>query len=470
MTAIDTMGYRVSTTSSEALDAYEQGVSLWLRQRSGAVEALDQAVAVDPQFTLAHCTRAYVAWRAGRVQAALAAQAQAMVCAADAQEAREQLHVQVVDAMQRCDGAATLQHLEQIAEQYPADRMALRLLSLTYIARGEYHCGLTRAQESLAACPDDPQFLTMAAFFLEQSNTDPDTGLQLGLRALDADPGNLYTYHAVGHNYQARGEYPKALAIFERANSLERYAHNLWHLAEVHAILGDTRMTQDYWRSLAPALPLFERIELQWRLERVRHIPVDTSVWRDLADQAEQLLAQADYLTIWMHHWLGLAFARAGELAKAEQQLARLRRLPDGPGSGHWSTLGADCLAGEIALLQGDIATAVQLMTPMVQHIHRMGGGSREQKDIFQDVMLELQRDLGNATAVIDLAQQRLQRNPNHFQALAGLAWAYGQTERPDLQQQILQEIQTRAAQAPLYAQAPALAEAQAALQGTVHA
>ena len=31
MTYTDTMGYAVSTTSSEALAAYEQGVSLWLR-------------------------------------------------------------------------------------------------------------------------------------------------------------------------------------------------------------------------------------------------------------------------------------------------------------------------------------------------------------------------------------------------------------------------------------------------------
>jgi hypothetical protein len=61
MTYTDTMGYAVSTMSSEALAAYEQGVSLWLRQRSGAVDALDHAVAVDPRFALAHCTRAYVA-------------------------------------------------------------------------------------------------------------------------------------------------------------------------------------------------------------------------------------------------------------------------------------------------------------------------------------------------------------------------------------------------------------------------
>ena len=91
-----------------------------------------------------------------------------------------------------------------------------------------------------------------------------------------------------------------------------------------------------------------------------------------------------------------------------------------------------------------------EMMTPMVQNIHSMGGGSREQKDIFQDVMLELLRVLGAAPAVIDLAQQRLQRNPNHFQALAALAWAYEQTGHPILQRQTLQEIVTRAAQVSL--------------------
>jgi tetratricopeptide (TPR) repeat protein len=467
MALTDTMGYAVSTTSSEALAAYEQGVTQWLRQRSGAVEALDHAVAVDPHFTLAHCTRAYVAWRAGKVGVALDAHRQVMAQADDAHDERERLHVQTVDAMHDCDSVAALQHLEELVEQYPADRMAMRILSFNYLTRGEYQRGLTQAQRSLNTRPDDPQFLTMTAFFLEQSNTDPDTGLELGLQALQADPGNLYTYHAVGHNYQARGDYHKALSTFERANSLERYPHNLWHLAEAHAILGDPRITQDYWHSLAPALPLFERIELMWRLERLRHEAVAPSVWQTLAAQGEQLLEHADYLTIWMHHWIALAFARAGETAKAQQQLERLRRLAEGPTSGHWSTLGADLLEGEFALLRGDLDTAVRLMAPAVQRIHEMGGGSREQKDIFQDVLLSLQRQLGATDAVIALAQRRLQRNPNHFQALAALAWAYGETGHTSLQHQTYQDIVTRAGQMPVSASAPALLEAREALQTT---
>jgi hypothetical protein len=93
------------------------------------------------------------------------------------------------------------------------------------------------------------------------------------------------------------------------------------------------------------------------------------------------------------------------------------------------------------------------------------GGGSREQKDIFQDILLDLQRQVGATAAVIELAQRRLQRNPNHFQALAALAWAYGQSGDTAQQQYIYQDIVRRAGLMPISDQAPALVEARAALQ-----
>ena len=68
---------------------------------------------------------------------------------------------------------------------------------------------------------------------------------------------------------------------------------------------------------------------------------------------------------------------------------------------------------------------------------------------------------------MIELAQRRLQRNPNLFQALAALAWAHEQTGNTSLQQQTYQEIIHRAEQMPVSAQVPALVEAREALQTT---
>ena len=54
----DLKGLAVSTSSSEALPAYERGLDLFLRWRGGAMDALNAAVKADPRFVLAHCARA----------------------------------------------------------------------------------------------------------------------------------------------------------------------------------------------------------------------------------------------------------------------------------------------------------------------------------------------------------------------------------------------------------------------------
>lgn len=464
MALTDRLGLAVSTTSSEALTAYEQGINLALRWRGGAMEALTTAATADPHFALAHCTRAYVGLRMGQVDTVVAAHQQALALQDSVHTEREHMHVQAIDALAHHDRATAQSVLDQLMAQYPTDRIALWQLNLMHTAQGTRREALALARRSLEACPDEPIFQTMTGFFLEQLGYNDD-GLTMSLRSLAADPTNLYTYHAVGHAYQSRGDYRHALSTFERAASLERYPHILWHLAEMRAILGYERFTRDYWASTAPALPLFERIELMWRLEIIRHATVDAAVWQDLATQGERHLQQADYLTIWMHHWIGLALARAGKSPQAQQQLEFLRRLPEGPASGYWSTLGADLFAGEMALMRGDYSTAASLMAPAVQHIGAIGGGSREQKDIFLDVFLELQRRLGHTEQVIALAQHRLLGNPCHMQSLAALAWAYHQTGQTALQRQACRQFVRRAEEVQLAPDAPELREAMQVLR-----
>src|SRR5207244_1838477 len=268
---------------------------------------------------LASCTKAYIAWGMGRADRATAASRQATAVADDARHERERLHVQAVDAMQLAHHPATYEFLSQIASRYPTDRIAVSIVGLNCSTQGNYRGGIDIARRSLEASPGEPQYLTMLGFFLEQSGYN-DEGLAMSLSSLARDPTSLYTYHAVGHAYQARGDYPNALETFERAASLERYAHVLWHLAEAQALLGHDRMTRDYWASTAPPLPVYERIELLWRLEVLRGTSADAATWRDLAKQGERILGEyAEWQTTWMHHWLGVAFAKAGDWTGAEQ-------------------------------------------------------------------------------------------------------------------------------------------------------
>ena len=468
MTATDIKGLGVSTKSSDALAAYERGLDLFLRWRGGAVETLDAAVQSDPRFALAHCTKAYIAWRMGQADLAIAAARQATAVGDDARHDRECLHLRAVDALQRGDPAAAYEALGQIAARYPLDRIAVRIVGLNCITQGDYRGGIDIARRSLEASPNEPQYQTMLGFFLEQSGYN-DEGLAMSLSSLARDPTSLYTYHAVGHAYQARGDYPNALETFERAASLERYAHVLWHLAEAQALLGHDRMTRDYWASTAPPLPVYERIELLWRLEVLRGTSADAATWRDLAKQGERVLAEyADWQTMWMHHWLGVAFARAGDWTRAAQQVERLRRMPAGRPSGHWSTLGVALLEGEMAIIKGDLEGAVRFMAPAIDDLHTMGGGSREQKDIFRDIFMELHRRLDHVERVIELAQQRLLANPHHVQSLAALAWAYERGGNAPLHRQACRQLVLRGEEAGLSPLAPELVGARRVLETAV--
>jgi tetratricopeptide (TPR) repeat protein len=464
MTCTDSKGLALSTASSDARAAYERGVDLFLRWRGAPMDALEAATQSDPKFALAYCTRAYIAWRMGRADLATAAARHAVAAEDAVHHERERLHVQAVDAMQRGQQATAYDLLGQIAATHPTDRIAVRIVGLNCITQGNYRGGIDIARRSLEADPGEPQYQTMLGFFLEQSGYN-DEGLAMSLSSLAKDPSSLYTYHAVGHAYQARGDYRDALETFERAASLERYPHLLWHLAEAQAILGHARMTRDYWASTTPPLPLYERIELLWRLEILRGTPTDDAVWQDLATQGERLLVHADFLTTWMHHWLGVAFAHAGKWDRATQQLERLRRLPEGRASGYWSTLGASLLEGELAIIQGDYTTAARVMAPAVERIHAMGGGSREQKDIFVDVFMELHRRLGNVERVIGLAQQRLLANPHHIQSLAALAWAYERQGNAALQRHACRQLVQRAEEVGLAQNVPELVAARQALE-----
>ena len=200
----------------------------------------------------------------------------------------------------------------------------------------------------------------------------------------------------------------------------------------------------------------------------LRGRPTDDATWRDLAREADRALEHPEVQTTWMHHWFGVAFGRAGHPDKALRQIERLRRLPEGRAGGHWSTLGASILEGELAMIRGDLAEAVEQMAPGVAQIHSLGGGSREQKDIFRDVFMELHRRLGRADVVVALAQERLLANPYHVPSLAAMAWAYEETGDAARQRQACRQLVQRAEAVGAADDAEELVAARGVLQASV--
>ena len=58
MTHLDSRGLPLSTASERAAERYRHGIDLLLSAWPGAAEALEEAIAADPDFALAHVARA----------------------------------------------------------------------------------------------------------------------------------------------------------------------------------------------------------------------------------------------------------------------------------------------------------------------------------------------------------------------------------------------------------------------------
>ena len=132
MARLDRRGLPLSTTSDLAAERYRDGVDLLLSAWPGAAEALEEAVAADPDFALAHAARA-------RLHAIRAEPAQARARIATAGEIvarrgaeRERSHVEVLSLAINGRSAEALEralaHVDSLAARRPDPLLAARRL------------------------------------------------------------------------------------------------------------------------------------------------------------------------------------------------------------------------------------------------------------------------------------------------------------------------------------------------------
>ena len=96
MVHLDRYGLPLSTTSSEATEAYREGIDRTLSAWPGAAEAFDRAIADDPDFALAHIARARVHSFYQQGEAARKEAARARELAARNGTEREKSHVETL--------------------------------------------------------------------------------------------------------------------------------------------------------------------------------------------------------------------------------------------------------------------------------------------------------------------------------------------------------------------------------------
>ena len=123
----DRYGLALSTTSAEAAEAYREGIDRVLAAWPGAADALDKAIAADPDFALAHIARARVHYFYAEAPAAKAAAAKARDIVARRGDEREKAHVEALALGMEGQPAKSLACVLEHLETWPRDALILSL-------------------------------------------------------------------------------------------------------------------------------------------------------------------------------------------------------------------------------------------------------------------------------------------------------------------------------------------------------
>jgi tetratricopeptide (TPR) repeat protein len=423
----DSRDLAISTQSAEAASAYRDAVDLILSAWPGASEALNRAIASDPNFALAHATLARTQAMRGQAAQAKASIDIAQDLAARNATTREHSHVStislVIQGQSKKALTAALAHLER----WPRDAI---ILSLPLGAFGLFaFSGMAdHDQARVDLCErvadqyscEDWWFLTYRGWS-HTENGNLLFGRELTVRGFELRRANANAAHALSHAMFESGAGDDAetlieswLPSYDRSGPL--HGHIAWHAAlsalERHDVEKALALYETYVKpSISLGLPiniLTDAVSLLWRFKAYGHsIPV--RLWDEVKSYAEARFATPSVAFVETH--MGLLLAAAGDRAAAEARIATLTRLAEGGSMLAGNVVPVLCRSF-LAFAEGDYAECIRLLAPIRSDVARIGGSGAQREIIEDTLLLALMRngETRQARAVLD---QRLHRRPS---------------------------------------------------------
>src|SRR5262249_40335870 len=203
--------------------------------------------------------------------------------------------------------------------------------------------------------------------------------------------------------------------------------HLVWHLALMHLSKGDYARARAMSRAGFERAPsaiagdLHDSISLLWRQD-LWGPPVGPR-WRPFAAIARERLNRQGLLFHAVH--LAMALAGVGDWATAERQLGMLRERAVKDATGLVGAVVVPTAEGTHAFAAGDSGRRVERTAPLGSRIVELGG-SRAQRDVFHDTLLEACFRAGDGERAESLLAARVARRPDHY-------WLHRRSPRPAL-------------------------------------
>jgi tetratricopeptide (TPR) repeat protein len=415
----DAYGLPVTTVSADALDLYDRGARGLLSWDAAALDLFTAALARDPTLALAHAGAAICHFLDERFKEARAA-AEAARTAAATQTRREQGHVAAVGLLIGGQAVEAEQAMREHLATYPRDLVVFQRLYFILFWRGGFPEMLELTRRLVRHYEGDAFMLGLHAFALEEAG-ECDEAIRLAERAIAIDPRDAWGVHALAHALYESGASDAGITTLPPAihpcTHLGWFRnHLLWHLALMHLSLGrydrvralSRRVFEDQPSSIAG--DLHDSISLLWRREL--YDGAVGEAWRPFAAIARDRLNRQGLLFHAVH--LAMALAAAGDWETATRQIGMLRDRIAKDSTGVIESVVIPLIEALHAFAGGDYARTIERMEPLRARIIEIGG-SRAQRDVFHDTLLEACFRAGDSERAERLLAERLQRRPDHY-------------------------------------------------------
>lgn len=420
----DRYGLDLSTASSEARDAYADGMDRMLAGSEGAEHAFQRALDLDDSFALAKAALARAQQFLGDGRAARTMMAEALEMPVPDND-RERSHLNAMDLLirGRPEGYDAIQaHLRD----HPRDALIAQTCCGVFGLIG-FSGQPGREAEQLAYTSalapyygDDWWFLGQHAFSQVEVGQVAIADASID-RALAGNPRSAHNAHIRAHvDYEAGGAEEGLERLTEWLPGLDREAimhcHISWHVSLWALAAGDVdRMWQVYDEAVSPEGAwgptinvITDCVALLYRAQ-LAGVPVAAERWQAISAYASNTFPRTGIGFVDAH--AALAFAMNGDKA----ELDRILENAKGPAADVVKSMGQ----GFGKMADGDWTGAIDALS-MTMSTHERIGGSRAQRDLVDFAMAEAMKQAGRAD---EASRMLVMRRPIHTpgEVVAGL-------------------------------------------------
>jgi hypothetical protein len=407
-----------------ALPHYEQALHRLRCLIDDPVASVDAALAVAPDFVMAHALRAYLHLLGTEPPGIAIARDSLAAARAIGGTAAERAHLMAIGHLVDGSWHAAGRVLEDVAIADPLDALALQVGHQIDFFTGHSRMLRDRIARALpawdATMPAYHALLGMHAFGLEETGEYARAEVA-GKRCVELQPRDTWGQHAVAHVMEMQGRLDDGIAWMndrrdDWAADSFLAVHNWWHLALYHLERGETEQVLALYDGpilggrTAVVLEMLDASAMLWRLF-LRGVDVGDR-WHAIADLWAPLATAGNYAFNDAHAMM--AFVGAGRDGMADNVLAAQREAMgrDDDNAAFTREVGHPVTRAIKAFGDGDYATTVTLLRPVRSIAHRFGG-SHAQRDLVDLTLIEAAFRAGDTGLARALSAERLAWKPH---------------------------------------------------------